>query len=70
MLMEKMMPAKKGCPFNCPLCGPAPEYKESDCPKTREWLARSVHLDIPPQLTDRDCDQIAEGIHKVASVLL
>ena len=27
MLMEKMMPAKKGCPFNCPLCGPAPEYR-------------------------------------------
>jgi 8-amino-3,8-dideoxy-alpha-D-manno-octulosonate transaminase len=70
MLMEKMMPAKKGCPFNCPLCGPPPEYRDSDCPKTREWLARSVHMDIPPQLTDRDCDQIAEGIRKVASVLL
>jgi 8-amino-3,8-dideoxy-alpha-D-manno-octulosonate transaminase len=70
MLMEKMMPTKKGCPFNCPLCGPAPVYKESDCPNTREWLARSVHVDIPPQLADRDCDQIAEGIRKVASVLL
>jgi 8-amino-3,8-dideoxy-alpha-D-manno-octulosonate transaminase len=70
MLMEKMMPTKKGCPFNCPLCGPVPEYRESDCPKTRELLARSVHLDVPPQLTARDCDQIAEGIRKVASVLL
>jgi dTDP-4-amino-4,6-dideoxygalactose transaminase len=70
MLMEKMMPAKKGCPFNCPLCGPVPDYKESDCPNTSRLLARSVHLDIPPQLTDRDCDQIAEGIRKVASVLL
>jgi 8-amino-3,8-dideoxy-alpha-D-manno-octulosonate transaminase len=70
MLMEKMMPTKKGCPFNCPLCGPAPEYRESDCPNTRGWLARSVHMDIPPQLTERDCDQIAEGIRKVASVLL
>jgi len=70
MLKEKMMPAKKGCPFNCPLCEPAPEYKDSDCPNTREWLGRSVHLDIPPQLSDRECDEIAEGIRKVASVLL
>jgi 8-amino-3,8-dideoxy-alpha-D-manno-octulosonate transaminase len=70
MLKEKMMPSKKGCPFNCPLCEPAPEYKESDCPNTREWLGRSVHLDIPPQMGDRECDEIAEGIRKVASVLL
>ena len=69
-LIEKMMPTAKGCPFNCPLCGPAPAYSEEDCPNTRDWLARSVHIDIPPQLTDRDCDQIAEGIRKVASVLL
>jgi 8-amino-3,8-dideoxy-alpha-D-manno-octulosonate transaminase len=70
MLHEKMMPSKKGCPFNCPLCEPAPQYKPSDCPNTREWLGRSVHLDIPPQMGDRECDEIAEGIRKVASVLL
>jgi 8-amino-3,8-dideoxy-alpha-D-manno-octulosonate transaminase len=70
MLHEKMMPSKKGCPFNCPLCEPAPEYKPEDCPKTRQWLGRSVHLDIPPRMGDRECDEIAEGIRKVASVLL
>jgi 8-amino-3,8-dideoxy-alpha-D-manno-octulosonate transaminase len=70
MLHEKMMPSKKGCPFNCPLCEPAPEYKPDDCPKTRGWLGRSVHLDIPPRMGDRECDEIAEGIRKVASVLL
>jgi 8-amino-3,8-dideoxy-alpha-D-manno-octulosonate transaminase len=70
MLHEKMMPSQKGCPFNCPLCEPAPQYKESDCPNTREWLGRSVHLDIPPQMGARECDEIAEGIRKVASVLL
>jgi hypothetical protein len=35
-----------------------------------EWLGRSVHLDIPPQMTEPDCAQVAEAIRKVASVLL
>jgi hypothetical protein len=29
-----------------------------------------VHLDIPSQLTEQDCDMIAEGIRKVATALL
>ena len=70
MLMEKMMPTEKGCPFNCPLSGPVPDYKPDACPQTMELLGRSVHMDIPPQLTEKDCRQIAEGIRKVASVLL
>ncbi len=70
MLMDKMMPTKKGCPFNCPLCGPAPEYSKDDCPQTIDWLSRSIHFDIPPQLSEEDCAQIAEGIRKVASVML
>jgi 8-amino-3,8-dideoxy-alpha-D-manno-octulosonate transaminase len=70
MLIDKMMPTSKGCPFNCPQSGPVPEYKPDDCPRTMEWLGRSVHLDIPPQLSERDCDQIAEGMRKVLSVML
>ena len=70
MLIDKMMPTVKGCPFNCPQSGPVPDYKADDCPRTMEWLGRSVHLDIPPQLTEMDCDQIVEGIHKVLSVML
>lgn len=70
ILLDKKMATKKGCPFNCSLSGPVPNYSEDDCPNTRDWLARSVHLDVPPQMTDQDCDQVAEGIRKVASVLL
>ena len=70
MLIEKMMPTEKGCPFNCPLSGPVPEYKTDDCPKTMEWLGRSVHLDIPPQLSAKECGEIAEAIRKVSSVML
>jgi dTDP-4-amino-4,6-dideoxygalactose transaminase len=70
MLIDKMMPTARGCPFNCPQSGPVPTYGPDDCPRTMEWLGRSVHLDIPPQLTARDCDQIAEGIRKVLTVML
>ncbi|MCD6120944.1 MAG: DegT/DnrJ/EryC1/StrS family aminotransferase [Spirochaetales bacterium] len=70
ILHNKMMPTKKGCPFNCPLTQPAPQYDPDACPKTKDYLGRSVHIDIPPQLTMDDCEQIAEGIKKVASVLL
>jgi dTDP-4-amino-4,6-dideoxygalactose transaminase len=70
MLIEKMMPTRKGCPFNCAQSGAVPEYKVDDCPRTMEWLGRSVHLDIPPQMTESDCAQVAEAIRKVASVLL
>jgi 8-amino-3,8-dideoxy-alpha-D-manno-octulosonate transaminase len=72
MLMEKMMPSKKGCPFNCPLTpnGKEIRYTKDMCPATLEWLSRSVHIDIPPQLTEEDCDQIAAAIEKVALVLL
>jgi 8-amino-3,8-dideoxy-alpha-D-manno-octulosonate transaminase len=70
ILLDKRMPTEKGCPFNCPLSGPSPTYSENDYPITREWLRRSVHLDIPPQMSVQECDEIAEGIRKVASVLL
>jgi dTDP-4-amino-4,6-dideoxygalactose transaminase len=72
MLMEKMMPSTKGCPFNCPMTprGREIEYTEDMCPNTLGWLSRTIHLDIPPQLSNEDCDQIAEAITKVSSVLL
>jgi len=70
MLHGKMMHSKKGCPFNCPLSDPVPEYRPDACPQTGQWLGRSVHLDIPPQLSEEDCDEIGEAIRKVASVLL
>jgi hypothetical protein len=35
-----------------------------------DLLGRSVQVDIPPQLTEKDCSMIAEAIHKVSSVLL
>ena len=34
-----------------------------------EDCGRIVHLDIPAQMTDEDCDMIAKAINKVAAVL-
>ena len=45
------------------------EYAEDMNPKTLEYLGRVVHLDIPAQMTDEDCDMIAKAINKVAAVL-
>jgi len=72
MLIEKMVPTEKGCPFNCPLSpsGEKIEYTKDMCPNTLDWLSRSIHIDIPPQLTEEECDQIATAIEKVATVLL
>lgn len=46
------------------------QYSEKMCPKTLDYLGRVVHLDIPPQMTEADCDMIAKGINKVAEALL
>ena len=61
------------CPWDCPYhekknAKPV-EYAEDMNPKTLEYLGRVVHLDIPAQMTDEDCDMIAKAINKVAAVL-
>jgi len=71
ILIDKLTPTEEGCPFKCPLYrGKLPEYSDDMCPETSALLSRAVHIDIPPQLSKQDCEQIALGIEKVASVLL
>ena len=70
-IMEKVTPTPEGCPYTCPYHKGKPvEYREDMCPNTLEYLARSIHLDVPPQITEQDCDMIAKGIRKVTEVLL
>lgn len=69
-VIDKKTPTGEGCPWSCPFHkGKAVEYSEDMNPKTLEYLGRVVHLDIPAQLTDEDCDMIAKAIDKVAAVL-
>jgi len=70
-IMDKVTATPEGCPYTCAFYkGPEIEYSPDMCPKTLDLLGRSVHVDIPPQMTVEDCDMIAEGIRKVASALL
>ncbi|MGA2665359.1 MAG: DegT/DnrJ/EryC1/StrS family aminotransferase, partial [Nitrososphaerales archaeon] len=41
------------------------QYKQS-----LDLMSRAVHLDISPLLTDQDCDDIVEAVHKVARAVL
>ena len=72
-VIQKMASNEICCPWDCPYhekknAKPV-EYAEDMNPKTLEYLGRVVHLDIPAQMTDEDCDMIAKAINKVAAVL-
>lgn len=68
---DKVTATSEGCPYKCPYYdGPEREYRTDDCPNTVSHLEKSIHIDIPPQMTDDDADLIAEAIRKVAKALL
>lgn len=70
-VMDQVTPSPEGCPYTCSFYqGPKIKYTTDMCPKTLSLLSRAVHLDIPPRMTDEDCDLIAEAIRKVAEIYL
>lgn len=73
MILNKWTATPEGCPYNCPFYqnkGENIEYSETMNPHTLNYLQRSIHIDIPPQMTEDDCDMIAEGVRKVANAYL
>lgn len=71
MIHNKWTATHEGCPYTCPFYkGPEPKYSADMLPFTSDLLSKSIQIDIPPQLTERDCDMIAEGIRKVAGAYL
>jgi len=71
MIINKWTVTPEGCPYTCPYYkGPEPKYSADMLPITSDLLSKSIQIDIPPQLTDEDCDMIAEGVHKVAEAYL
>ena len=70
-VIEKKTPTPVCCPWDCEWHKGEPVNYSADMnPKTLEYLSRVVHLHIPPQMTDEDCDMIAKAINKVAEALL
>jgi 8-amino-3,8-dideoxy-alpha-D-manno-octulosonate transaminase len=39
---------------------------EPDCPRTLDLLGRALHIDVPPQLDDRDLEEYELALRKVA----
>jgi 8-amino-3,8-dideoxy-alpha-D-manno-octulosonate transaminase len=73
MILKKWTATPEGCPYSCPHYlekGGNIEYSPEMNPNTLEYLSRSIHIDIPAQLTAQDCDMISESIIKVANAYL
>ena len=45
-------------------------YSADMCPKTLDYLRRTIHLDINPLWTEKDVEEVIAGLDKVLSVLL
>jgi len=70
-VIEKKSATPEGCPWTCPYhTGEEVQYSADMNPNTLDYLSRVIHLDIPPKMTDEDCDLIAKAINKVADALL
>ncbi len=71
-VINQATPTPDGCPYTCPhYKGDTPsKYSKTMAPKTLEYLNRSVHIDIPSQMTEEDCRMVVKGIQKVAAALL
>ena len=40
-------------------------YSQNMCPRTLDLLGRAVHINVSPDLTDQNVEEMAEGINKV-----
>jgi len=73
MILKKWTATGEGCPYTCDYYlrnGGKVEYRADMNPKTLHYLNRSIHIDIPPQMSSEDCEMIADGIIKVAGAYL
>jgi dTDP-4-amino-4,6-dideoxygalactose transaminase len=69
-MIDQVTPTPEGYPYRDPARDGQPPNYANMCPKSADLLARAVHVNVPPQMTDADCDMIAEAIRKVANACL
>lgn len=67
-IINKRSATRDGSPWDPRYYSGKAEYSVDMCPNTLEYLSRAVMLDIPPQLTTSNIEQICEGLNKVLSV--
>jgi len=66
IMQQKNTYGDSQCPFSCPLYGREVEYKAEDCPNTLEILRRLLIAPCNERFTEKDVDDIAAAITKVA----
>ena len=66
ILQDKATYGKSQCPFSCPHYGKELTYKAEDCPNTLEILRRLLIAPCNELFTEKDVDDIATAITKVA----
>lgn len=66
ILQDKATYGKSQCPFSCPHYGKELTYKEEDCPNTLEILRRLLIVPCNESFTEKEVDDIAGAITKVA----
>jgi len=69
-MIEQVTPTGEGYPYRDPARQGAPVDYANLCPRSTDLLSRSVLINVPPQMTDDDCDMIAEAVRKVANAYL
>jgi 8-amino-3,8-dideoxy-alpha-D-manno-octulosonate transaminase len=69
-IVAKRTVSGKGGPWNCAEHPTDVEYGPGLCPRTEDLVARSVIVPIGAAYSKADCDDVAQGIAKVASTLL
>jgi 8-amino-3,8-dideoxy-alpha-D-manno-octulosonate transaminase len=60
----------RGCPFNCSQHPTSRRYGRGLCPRAEDLLPRMVSLDVGPRMRERDCEDVAAAVAKVAGHLL
>jgi 8-amino-3,8-dideoxy-alpha-D-manno-octulosonate transaminase len=58
---------RQGYPFS--LARSEIDYSTNACPRTLDLLSRAVHIDVPPQLKERDVEETAQALIKVLTAL-
>jgi 8-amino-3,8-dideoxy-alpha-D-manno-octulosonate transaminase len=69
-VLDRRTASGKGGPWACAEHPTERTYGEGLCPRTEALVARSVIVPIGVEYTDRDCDDVAVAVRKVACGLL
>ncbi len=68
-ILEKKAVARDGLPWSGVKAAELPRYSKTMCPRTLDYLARAIMLDIHWEYSRTDCEAIARGVNKVLAAL-